>query len=102
MMRATNPRGLEAEATTTGSRVEPLEVVQEPDPLEWDRFVADAIGSSIFQSAAWGEGLALFKRGFGGRLVHLVGDLDRAIDPLGYRLWRCREPFSLRKKGVRA
>lgn len=46
-------------------------------------------------------GLALFKRGFGGRLVHLAGDLDRPTHPAAYLAWRCLEPLYLWMKGVR-
>ncbi len=43
-------------------------------------------------------GLTLFKRGFGGDLIRLVGDLDRPISTPTYALWRVLEPLYLGMK----
>ncbi len=42
-------------------------------------------------------GIALFKRGFGGAFVRLVGDFDLPIRPNLYRAWRGLERFHLRR-----
>jgi vancomycin resistance protein VanK len=44
-------------------------------------------------------GIHLFKRGFGGRLTRLTGDLDLPLRPSIYRAWTMLQPTYLRRKG---
>jgi lipid II:glycine glycyltransferase (peptidoglycan interpeptide bridge formation enzyme) len=60
--------------------------------------IYDLHGVPLDRGGAPQGGIALFKRGFGGDLVCLAGDLDLVLRPALYRAWRCGEGFYLRQK----